>query len=153
MIEIDPSGLKQTQPHEYILRFVIGGGITVLAGLIARWYGPAVGGLFLAFPAIFPASLTLVAKHEEERKAKAGMKGHRRGLETAALNAAGATLGSIGLLAFAAVHSALLKRNVAVAFGAATAAWIAAAAVSWLCWKRIHKLTGRRKQVLTGQQS
>jgi hypothetical protein len=140
MIEIDASGLKQAQWHEYLLRFVIGGAITVVAGLLAKWFGPAVGGLFLAFPAILPASVTLVAKHEEERKSKAGMHGKRRGVEAAALNAAGATLGSLGLLAFAAANSVLLERRLALAFGVATAAWIVGAAVSWLSWKRIHKL-------------
>jgi hypothetical protein len=30
--------------------------------------GPRVGGLFLAFPAIFPASATLVEKHEKQKK-------------------------------------------------------------------------------------
>ena len=47
MIEIDSSGLKQTRWHEFLLRFAIGGAITVIAGLIAKRWGPAVGGLFL----------------------------------------------------------------------------------------------------------
>jgi len=144
MIEIDASGLKQTQLREYVLRFVVGGAITVIAGLIAKWFGPGVGGLFLAFPAIFPASVTLVAKHEEEKKAKEGMHGRRRGVAAAAVNAAGATLGSLGLLAFAAANSALIGRHLALAFGIATAAWIVGAAVPWLCWKRIHKLSRLR---------
>lgn len=140
MIEIDASGLKQTRWHEYAVRFFMGGAITVIAGLIAKRFGPTVGGLFLAFPAIFPASLTLVAKHEEEKKVKAGMKGRRRGIQAAAVNAAGATLGSIGLLAFAAIDAALIERHTALAFGIATAAWIAGASLSWLCWKRFPKL-------------
>ena len=141
MIAIDGSGLKQIQWHEYVLRFVIGGAITVTAGLIAKWFGPAVGGLFLAFPAIFPASVTLVARHEEEKKTEAGMHGRRRGVEAAALNAAGATLGSLGLLACAAANAALLERHLVLAFGTATAAWAVSAALAWLCWKRIHKLS------------
>ena len=64
MIEIDSSALKQTQWHEYLLRFAMGGAITVIAGLIAKRFGPAVGGLFLAFPAIFPASV------QEQERAK-----------------------------------------------------------------------------------
>lgn len=139
MIGIDGSEWKQTRLREYLLRFVIGGAITVIAGLIAKRFGPAVGGLFLAFPAIFPASVTLVEKHEEEKKAKAGVHGHRRGLEAAAVNAAGATLGSVGLLAFAAATAALIRRHPGLALGAATAAWIVGAALAWLCWKRIHK--------------
>ena len=34
----------------------------------AKRYGPGVAGLFLAFPAIFPAGATLIEKHEKEKK-------------------------------------------------------------------------------------
>ena len=39
-------------------------------GLVANVWGPAWGGLFLAFPAIFCASATLIEKHEREEKEK-----------------------------------------------------------------------------------
>ena len=55
--------LRQTKWYEYAVRFLFGGTITVLAGVIAKQYGPTMGGLFLAFPAIFPAGATLVEKH------------------------------------------------------------------------------------------
>jgi hypothetical protein len=55
----------------------------------------------LAFPAIFCASATLIEKHERERKAEKGLRGERRGKQAAALDAAGAGLGSFGLAAFA----------------------------------------------------
>ena len=45
---------------------------------------PAEGGLFLAFPAIFPASATLIEKHVWQRKERAGLPGARRGKEAAA---------------------------------------------------------------------
>jgi hypothetical protein len=38
-------------------------------------WGPAVVGLFLAFPAIFPASATLIEKHERQRKQRQGLTG------------------------------------------------------------------------------
>ena len=44
-------------------------------GIIAKKFGPGMGGLFLAFPAIFPARATLVEKHEKEKKQQAGMEG------------------------------------------------------------------------------
>jgi hypothetical protein len=47
--------------------------MTVVAGLIAARFGPVVGGLFLAFPAIFPATATLIEKHVRERKEKAAI--------------------------------------------------------------------------------
>jgi hypothetical protein len=94
------SALKQSRWYEYLLRFVLGGLATVLAGAVAQFFGPEAGGLFLAFPAIFCASATLIEKHERERKQKLGFSGNRRGTEAAALDAAGAGLGSIGLAAF-----------------------------------------------------
>jgi hypothetical protein len=63
--------------------------------------GPGVGGLFLAFPPIFPASVGLVEKHEEQKKQQHGLDGTIRGREAAGLDAAGAAIGSIGLIAFA----------------------------------------------------
>src|SRR5579862_4336148 len=97
MIKIQPSAMRETQFHEYAIRFLLGGGITLVAGLIAKGFGPEVGGLFLAFPAILPASVTLVAKHEKEKKAESGLGGHRRGTAAAAVDAAGTVLGSLGL--------------------------------------------------------
>ena len=72
-ISFDFSALKRTRWYEYALRFFFGGAVTVAAGLIAKHYGPVFGGLFLAFPAIFPASATLVEKHETEKKRRAGI--------------------------------------------------------------------------------
>jgi hypothetical protein len=66
------SALKQSRWYEYLLRFVLGGLATVLAGAVAQFFGPEAGGLFLAFPAIFGASATLIEKHERERKQKLG---------------------------------------------------------------------------------
>ena len=37
---------------------------------VPKQFGPAVGGLFLAFPAIFPASATLIEKDESQKKEK-----------------------------------------------------------------------------------
>ena len=107
--------------------------MTVIAGLIAARFGPVVGGLFLAFPAIFPASATLIEKHVRERKEKAGLAGARRGKEAAALDAVGAMLGSFGLAAFAAVIWLLIGRSPSLALLLATAAWLAVALLAWSC--------------------
>jgi hypothetical protein len=66
------SALKQGHWYEYLVRFALGGLATLVAGLVADIWGPAAGGLFLAFPAIFCASATLIEKHERERKEKRG---------------------------------------------------------------------------------
>src|SRR6201982_3283441 len=99
-IHFDISALKATKWYEYALRFLFGGAIAVITGVLARRYGPILGGLFLAFPAIFPASATLVEKHEREKKRKAGILKTKRGRQAAALDAYGAALGTIGLLGF-----------------------------------------------------
>jgi hypothetical protein len=74
-ISIDLSGLRKTRWYEYTVRFVFGGLTTAATGLIARRFGPRTGGLFLAFPAIFPATATLVEKHEKQKKRRTGSKG------------------------------------------------------------------------------
>jgi hypothetical protein len=65
-IKVYPSALGQTKWYEYAIRFLFGGMITAVAGMIAKQFGPGIGGLFLAFPAIFPASATLIEKHETQ---------------------------------------------------------------------------------------
>jgi hypothetical protein len=130
--------LKQTKWYEYATRFLIGGAITVFAWLVAKKFGPAVGGLFLAFPAIFPASATLIEKHEKQKKERVGMKAGHRGQDAAALDAAGAAMGSIGLIAFAILVWFALPRypTWAVLVGGAIA-WFA---VSICIWKICHRL-------------
>src|ERR1700730_10423475 len=99
-VSADFSALKKTKWHEYAIRFLLGGSVTVVAGLLAKYYGPVFGGLFLAFPAIFPASATLVDKHEREKKQRAGIQQTTRGRQVAGVDAAGAALGSLGLATF-----------------------------------------------------
>jgi hypothetical protein len=103
IIRIDLPAALRTKWYEYAVRFIFGGLITVGAGVIARNYGPTVGGLFLAFPAIFPASVTLVDKHEKDKKLRAGIDGTSRGRLASGLDARGAAIGSLGLITFAIV--------------------------------------------------
>jgi hypothetical protein len=78
-IQVDLSTLGQTKWYQYAIRFLFGGLITAVAGIIAKKFGPGIGGLFLAFPAIFPASATLIEKHEREKKESHGLRGKKRG--------------------------------------------------------------------------
>jgi hypothetical protein len=103
VVKLKLSVLAEGHCYEYAFRFVLGGAVTMLAGWIATEWGPVIGGLVLAFPAIFPASATLVEKHEREKKENAGLRGAKRGRDAAALEAAGAALGSVGLMAFATI--------------------------------------------------
>jgi hypothetical protein len=100
-VQLELAELRKTRWYEFAIRFLFGGAITVVAGLIAKRYGPVFGGLFLAFPAIFPASATLVETHEKRKKREAGISGTMRGRFAAALDARGAALGTIGLALFA----------------------------------------------------
>jgi len=131
-IKTDLSGLQQTKWHEYAIRFFFGGLITAIAGMIAKEFGAVVGGLFLGFPAIFPASATLIEKHEKNRRQEHGLEGTEGAGKAAGLDAAGASMGSIGLLVFAFSVWQLLPRHSAwVVLTGATVAWLAVSVVVW----------------------
>jgi hypothetical protein len=133
-ITFDPAGLRETRWREVAVRFLFGGIVTVGAGLIAKGFGPAVGGLFMAFPAIFPASATLVAKHEREEMEHAGLKGGKRAAAAAALDARGTAMGTVGLMVFGLVAWKFLPahRTPLVLFGATLAWFFIAAAIWWM---------------------
>jgi len=134
-VSADFSALKKTKWYEYAVRFLLGGSVTVIAGLLAKYYGPVFGGLFLAFPAIFPASATLVDKHERQKKQRAGIQQTTRGRQVAGVDAAGAALGSLGLATFAYIIWKLLPVwNVAAVFIVALDAWLCFSCVLW--WLR-----------------
>ena len=135
-IKIKLSALRETQGHEYLIRFVLGGLATVLAGIVAKLGGPAPGGLFLALPAIFCATATLIEKHERRRKARAGLEGARRGREAAALDSAGTALGSVGLASFGASVWLLTPTLGWASLLPAFAAWCVVSVALW--WARRH---------------
>lgn len=132
MVDAKLSSLKETKPLEYLVRFVFGGAATVLAGLVAKHFGPGAGGLFLAFPAIFPATATLIESHEKKRMAKIGHNGTNRGRIAASIDAGGAALGCFGLGAFALVLWRLLPQHSSVLILLASlAAWLAVSITLW----------------------
>jgi hypothetical protein len=113
----------------------------VATGLIAKQWGPVFGGLFLAFPAIFPASATLVEKDETLKKRKSGIVDHVRGRKAAALDARGAALGSLGLAGFAVVVWRLLPEwNAGLSLLAGLTVWVVLAILLW----RVSKVHLRR---------
>ena len=131
------SSLRQMKWSEAAWRFVLGSLITAGAAWVAHAAGPRAGGLFLAFPAILPASLTLVSKHQQRRKAQLGLHGLVRGRQAAALDALGACLGAAGLCGFALTVRALavVLRPAAVLM-IATAVWLVIASIAWWLRKR-----------------
>jgi len=137
IVKMSFSSLQDGRWYEYVVRFVLGGAATMATGAISSRFGASVGGLFLALPAIFCASATLIQKHEERRKREAGLAGKRRGRQAAALDAAGAALGSIGMAAFALSFWLLVERQTLTAFGAALGAWIAMSIAAWWIWRHV----------------
>jgi hypothetical protein len=128
-IGVDFSSIKQTSWHEYAIRFFLGGIVTIATGLIAKKFGPGIGGLFLAFPAIFPASATLIEKHAKEKEGNSGA----RARTAVAEDAAGAAMGAIGLLFFAlVVWKGLNHLTPWIVLTSATLAWLAVSALIWL---------------------
>lgn len=140
-------GAGGPQWRSYALRFALGGLFTVLTGLIAKGWGPVLGGLLLAFPVILPAATTLIAKQHRDRKALQGLAGAVRGRRAAALDAFGAVYGAIGMMAFAFFVWRELPR------GAAPLAVLAEGAALWLLmslvvWSLRKVRRGRRLRPL-----
>src|SRR5947208_1761929 len=104
-------GLHPVRPSGFLLRFVFGCAISIAAALVGMRFGQRLGGLFLAFPAILPASLTLIEEEE--------------GDDPASINATGAVIGGAALVAFAATAAWLLpRRPPLLALAAAAAVWL-----------------------------
>ena len=132
---VDLSSLKQAHWLQFAVRFVLGGAVTLGTGLVANHWGPVIGGLFLSFPAIFPASATLIERHETAKKRRAGIDCRRRGRKAAALDAAGAVFGGYGLVCFGAVAWLALPRySTALALLLAALVWLAISVALW--WLR-----------------
>jgi Protein of unknown function (DUF3147) len=131
------SALKDAHWKQFAVRFALGGAVTACTGLVAQHWGPVIGGLFLAFPAIFPASATLIERHQTEKKKRAGMEGSLRGRNAAALDAAGAVFGGCGLACFGCAAWLLLPRHsAAFALGLSGLIWLWVAVSLW--WIRQH---------------
>jgi Protein of unknown function (DUF3147) len=137
-IKIRPGELKDAHWYSWALRILFGGTITVLAGVIAKKYGPGVGGLFLAFPAILPASMTLVERHEKQKKRKLGLDGRRAAHAVASVDAAGASIGALGMAVFGwVVWRWLPGGRTWMVLVAATVAWAVTAVALWMARKRV----------------
>lgn len=109
--QFDLARLKQVRLRDLGLRFLFGATISLGAALISSATSARFGGVFLAFPAILPASLTLLQDEEGTRDADR--------------NAIGAVLGGIALVVFAIVGEAGFGRiSAGAALLAALGAWL-----------------------------
>lgn len=88
--------LRKVKGGDLAVRFAFGAAISVIAGLAGIVLGHIVGGMLLAFPAIAPATLTLIEKED--------------GNAAAVRDVGGAIFGGTGLVAFALVGDFLFGR-------------------------------------------
>ena len=109
-VGLDWSKVTKVKRGEMAVRFAFGAVVALVAAIVGALAGPKVGGLFLAFPAILPASLTLIEKKE--------------GMPKAWSDASGGAIGAIGMAAFALTALLLLRVNPALALILALVAWI-----------------------------
>ena len=147
-IRLKLSQIRETKWHEYLVRFVFGGLMAMAAGRIADRYGPVVGGLFLGFPSIFPATMTLVQAHKEEQEREEGEDNKlrkRAARQATAKTAVGTSLGGAGLLCFAIVIW-VFARHIApfLLLSMATLVWIVVNVFVW--WAAVYA-SGKNDEV------
>lgn len=111
MPSVQPGQIRKHSLKDYLVRFAFGAAISLAAGLVGLKFGAVAGGVFLGFPAILPASLTLIAK--------------RDGRTQAAIDSEGAILGAVALVAFATFVFVLVEHlGVAATLALALALWL-----------------------------
>jgi hypothetical protein len=110
-IALHPGKLREVNWRELAIRFAFGAAVALVAGVVGMLVGAAAGGLWLAFPAILPAGLTLVEHKEHRRQAERDVRG--------------AILGAVGMVAFAvAVYIGVPLVGGLVAVLAALLVWV-----------------------------
>jgi hypothetical protein len=116
--------VRQIRARHLAYRFMAGGLTSVAAGAVTLAFGARTGGLFLAFPAILAASLTLIEQQEDSAEARE--------------DARGAVIGGCAMALFAAVAGlAFGHLNGALVLLLATAAWFAGAMLGYFAaWFR-----------------
>lgn len=85
--------VRQVRPRDLGIRFIAGAITSVVSGVLTTTVSARVGGVFLAFPAILGASLTLIAEQEDSAEAREDARGAMIGGCAMALFAAVAALG------------------------------------------------------------
>jgi hypothetical protein len=115
---------REIRGRDLLLRGVFGATASAVAGAVTIAFGPRAGGIFLAFPAILAATVTLIADEDTAREAREAARG--------------AVLGATALAVFAAVGAALfgvLPGGYVLALSGA--AWmLVAVGIYWAVWSR-----------------
>ena len=111
MWKLKLSQLRGIRLRDYLIRFLFGGIISVIAALIGQWTTGRIGGIFTAFPAILLASLTLINQED--------------GKQACIMDAQGAVLGAVALVVASIVISMTLGAMVgALALLLGLGAWV-----------------------------
>ena len=125
----EPGKVREVKASDLVIRFGFGAAISIVAAFVTSTFGPAAGGMFLAFPAILPATLTLLEQKE--------------GTQDAVHDVRGAVLGALGMLAFALTAALSFDRlPVAAVVALATAAWALLAVGAYLAvaaWRQRNR--------------
>ncbi|GGK97223.1 hypothetical protein Sme01_35660 [Sphaerisporangium melleum] len=128
-IRIRPGKIREVSPVGLALRFAFGLAVSVVAGLVGTVWGEQAGGVFLAFPAVMAATLTLIEDEERSRV-------------PVVQDARGAVLGAVGMIAFAAcVWLLVLLIPAPLAMVVATVVW---GAVSIALYLIVHNRRASR---------
>ncbi|HKW07813.1 MAG TPA: DUF3147 family protein [Candidatus Dormibacteraeota bacterium] len=123
---VEPEKAKGQRFSAYALRFAFGCGIALLSGLVGMYFGPKVGGVLLGFPAVLPASLTLIQKRE--------------GKDEASIDSIGAVLGATAMIVFAVLVLLTVQRfGVVPSIGVALIVWLAVAVGLYLLVALVFK--------------
>lgn len=135
---IDLGELRHAKLKGLALRFAFGASISIVAGIVGLVGGLRLGGVFLAAPAILPATLTLIERDQGRRQAE--------------LEVSGSVMGGVALTAFAVVSAVLLGAAPWwLALLGALVAWIAVAVLLYLirafarpAWRReVHGIAAK----------
>jgi Protein of unknown function (DUF3147) len=127
---LNARALRNVRWWEMGLRFLAGGCISAAAAVIDHAAGHKAGGAMLAFPAILPATLTLVDRKEGRRAAMRVVWG--------------AYFGGYGMIAYALVVAALAPAAKAWALAAGLAAWTAISFGLFKFWSRTEPVPSDR---------
>jgi len=112
-------------------RAAFGAAISVLAGVIGAVFGARVGGLFLACPAILPATLTLIEKKD--------------GKQPAEEDEHGSIAGALGLVGFAVAGALVIDHGgVIVALLVAAVGWLLVSLGAYGAHLALHERQERR---------
>lgn len=124
-IGLRPGALRDIPSRDLLIRFGFGAAISAIAAWVAIVAGSGPGGILLAFPAILPATLTLVEREEGERKAE--------DLDV------GAVLGALALAPFALVIWQYVDTGSApLVLALGTIAWLVASVLLYLGFRCVH---------------